>query len=117
MSQTPSDLVPYKKLADYTHDELMWEINNKPANDEGHIAASQELQRRQLAGVHSLLEPLDSRLAKVHTLLEPLENRHQETLAHDRRLHKKTQMVAWIAVAVAAIGILVSILLYFHPIH
>lgn len=35
--------------------------------------------------------------------------RHQEALAQDRILHRKTQFVAWIAVVVSAIGILVGL--------
>jgi hypothetical protein len=49
-------------------------------------------------------------------LEEAAESRHQEALAHDRALHRKTQAVVWIAVAVGTIGVLVGIWLHFHPV-
>lgn len=40
---------------------------------------------------------------------ESAAQRHQAALAHDQLLHGKTQIVAWIAVGFAAIGVLVGV--------
>jgi hypothetical protein len=68
--------------------------------------------------IHQAAKILLAQRRRIHEaqIEEAAVSRHQEALAHDWALHRKTQAVVWIAVAVATIGVLVGIWLHFHPI-
>src|SRR3990172_2397789 len=87
----PEKIAHWKKqFANHSDEQLLAEKHQWIPSSEMHIAAVQILHERQLAAQAAALE-LSTK-------------QHLEALQNDRYLHKKTQLVAWIAVAVSAIA-------------
>ena len=87
----PEKILHWKRqFASHSDAQLLVEKHQWIPSSEMHIAAVQILHERQMA-------------AQVEAL-ELSKKQHLEALENDKSLHKKTQLVAWIAVAVAAIS-------------